>query len=790
MLIYGACLVGMGMVNFVAGQLIRRERYSIGFLLLTLVISAHLVITSFFIRDASFVLLGFDILIIWLISREHVNTRWQVALMVGTAVIGTGMVLLDFYVLPEYRAYSRFGQLLIAAIASISLLYALWRIFHEYRDYPLRSKLITATLFAAVVSIGVNIFIQVQLSSAALTQDIGQDLERLAESEALAVSEFMARQIDVLNSLTLNGTLRATLGASNQLVTLPRQSDDPVAQGEFVNSQWAAATDNDIIVTSRLQNGAANALLQFQEFFGLHRELLVTDLEGNLVAATQRTDVFYFGDEAWWQSSYNEGQGGVFIGDPIVGDNRTVLWVHLAMPVRDPSSGEMLGILHSRYDLEQLLDVLAERGEDRTSGSIDLLVSGRLFDTYDITGIVPSIEFENLVDVLGPTTVSLDEFFITTYEGERSFIAIAGLDTLGHVPAIDALDWGILVHQSENEALLPVLRQTRATILVGFGILAFTTIIAAYVAGLIARPIVRLTETAVQVAGGDLTARAEATTSDEMGVLSASFNTMTQELQRSVQELELRVAERTRALDLSAQVGRKLTTILDTDQLLQALVEELQSAFGYYHVQVYLREGHTNRLMLRGSSGEVGQKLLERGHTLLLGQGIVGQAAARMAALVVPDVSRNSMWFPNELLPSTRAEMAVPITVGEQLMGVIDIQHDLVNGLTNQDVSTVESIAAQVATALQNARSYERARSQAAQEALINEIGQKIQSTTDVDRAMQVAIRELGRALGKVPTRVTLYPRQPEADEADELANDRPVNRAMNGIGSQDGHRS
>ena len=104
--------------------------------------------------------------------------------------------------------------------------------------------------------------------------------------------------------------------------------------------------------------------------------------------------------------------------------------------------------------------------------------------------------------------------------------------------------------------------------------------------------------------------------------------------------------------------------------------------------------------------------------------------------------------------------MAVPITVGEQLLGVLDIQHNVLSGLSERDVSTIETISAQVATALQNARSYERARNQAAQEALINEISQKIQSATDVDVALQIAVRELGRALGKSQTRVTLYPAQ------------------------------
>ena len=428
------------------------------------------------------------------------------------------------------------------------------------------------------------------------------------------------------------------------------------------------------------------------------------------------------------------------------------------VPVRDLQTGELLGLLYSQYDLRELLEVLAERGADQETADLDLMVGNLLFNAPapgDDHGLVEDLEL-GMLDSL----VAADEFTVTDFEGVPSFVAMAPLDTLGHVPTIDRLDWGVLVHQSEAIALQPVVDQTRVTILVGLGILIFTTIIAAYVAGLIAQPIVKLTETAVRVADGDLTARAEASTRDELGVLSTSFNIMTDELERSVQDLEVRVNERTRALELSTQVGRKLTTILDTNELLSTLVEEVQRAFNYYHVQVYLRDRNTNRLNLRGSTGEAGVVLMEQGHTLLVGQGIVGQAAARLTALAVPDVSESTIWFPNELLPDTRSELAVPITVGEQLLGVLDVQQNTVGGLNDEDISTLETISAQVATALQNARSYERARNQASQEILINEISQKIQSATDVDVAMQIAVRELGRALGKAQTRATLYPSQ------------------------------
>lgn len=212
-------------------------------------------------------------------------------------------------------------------------------------------------------------------------------------------------------------------------------------------------------------------------------------------------------------------------------------------------------------------------------------------------------------------------------------------------------------------------------------------------------------------------------------------------------QLEQRVAERTRALETSATVSRQLSTILDQAQLVREVVEQLRVAFAYYHVHVFLWDEANQSLRMVGGTGEAGQAMLVMGHHILPGQGLVGRAFATNSPVVVPDVSRDPGWLPNRLLPSTRAEIAVPINYGDQVLGVLDAQDSQVNGLGPEDSQLLQTIAGQLAVALRNARLVAQIQQEAEQAALINTINRKITQTIDMDGAIQVALAELSRAL-------------------------------------------
>jgi simple sugar transport system substrate-binding protein len=155
------------------------------------------------------------------------------------------------------------------------------------------------------------------------------------------------------------------------------------------------------------------------------------------------------------------------------------------------------------------------------------------------------------------------------------------------------------------------------------------------------RVIVSLTNTTTAIAEGDLSQVAPVESNDEIGTLATSFNTMTNQLRETLAGLEQRIADRTQALETSTEVGRRISTILDQRELVREVVEQVQTAFHYYHAQIYLFDNEKETLTMVGGTGNAGQTMLEQGHFLPKGRGLVGRAADTNLPILVSNVERS-----------------------------------------------------------------------------------------------------------------------------------------------------
>ncbi len=217
-------------------------------------------------------------------------------------------------------------------------------------------------------------------------------------------------------------------------------------------------------------------------------------------------------------------------------------------------------------------------------------------------------------------------------------------------------------------------------------------------------------------------------TNDEIEDLAETFNQMRQELAQAFNTLEQRVSDRTKALTTVSEISTAASTVLDTDKLLQQVVDLAKERFRLYHAHIYLLDDSGHTLVLSSGAGGIGRQMVAEGHLIPLdrAQSLVARAAREKKGVTVNDVTTAPDFLPNPLLPDTHSEMAVPMMVGEQVIGVFDVQSQVVGRFTDADIAVQTTLASQVASAIQNSRSFteiQRSQAQLAEALTISHLG-------------------------------------------------------------------
>ncbi len=287
------------------------------------------------------------------------------------------------------------------------------------------------------------------------------------------------------------------------------------------------------------------------------------------------------------------------------------------------------------------------------------------------------------------------------------------------IPSETSPRWYLANSISNTAVLAPV----NAALAPGLAILAIALLLipslAIFFSQTIANPIILLTTSAEEIAAGNLDVTLDVESEDEIGALAQAFNEMAARLRTLVGSLELQVSQRTHGLELAAEIGSRLTQITDRRELLDTAVNLIGERFHLYYTQIYRVDALGKTLRIQAGTGLVGEELMRRAHYLPVGKGSInGVAAAEQTAVVVEDVRDDLMFRSNELLPYTRSEMVVPLMVGGQLIGTLNMQADQVGILTKSDLITFDVLASQLAIAWQNAELFgEREEAQSSIEA-------------------------------------------------------------------------
>jgi GAF domain-containing protein len=180
-------------------------------------------------------------------------------------------------------------------------------------------------------------------------------------------------------------------------------------------------------------------------------------------------------------------------------------------------------------------------------------------------------------------------------------------------------------------------------------------------------------------------------------------------LERS-HSLEVEVDERTRYIAATADVGRAITGARDLDSLLSQVVNLIVERFKFYHAQVFLIDEHGKQAVLKASTGAAGQELLSRHHQLAVGsQSVIGQVTAHGDSVIAADTDVDAVHRRNELLPHTRSELALSLRAGGRIIGALDIQSVNPDAFDKEDIPVFQTMADQLAVAIENARLFQQA---------------------------------------------------------------------------------
>jgi len=166
------------------------------------------------------------------------------------------------------------------------------------------------------------------------------------------------------------------------------------------------------------------------------------------------------------------------------------------------------------------------------------------------------------------------------------------------------------------------------------------------------------------------------------------------------QQLQASLEHRARQVQISTKVAQEISAAPALDDLFNRVVNLIQERFGYYHVQIYTLE--KDNLVIEAGTGEPGRKMKEAGHKIAWSaeQSLVARAARFGHPVLAPDVTRTTNWLPNPLLPKTKSELAVPIKLVGDVLGVLDVQSDTLGGLSKEDELLLVGLCGQIAVAI------------------------------------------------------------------------------------------
>ncbi len=334
-------------------------------------------------------------------------------------------------------------------------------------------------------------------------------------------------------------------------------------------------------------------------------------------------------------------------------------------------------------------------------------------DQMKLTHTEPSVDQSiNLLPLI-------EKFSVGIFTDEEHILSIKSFDqtsVISNITWLSSLKAALVVEIPEEVAFGELNEIGPYTLALTISLATLLAIAIWAITQRLVNPLRILTETTQQIVLGKWDKRVPISQDNEIGQLSHSFNQMADELGSLYQSLEVQIADRTnslekrnRHLEATAKVAREAAAIRKLDELLTYITHLISDQFGFYHTGIFLIDNSRKYAILQASNSQGGQRMLELGHKLEIGQkGVVGYVAAKGFPRIALDVGSDPFFFDNPDLPNTRSELALPLKIRNLVIGVMDVQSTEPSAFEESDIEILQILADQIALAIDNTRLYEQ----------------------------------------------------------------------------------
>ena len=278
---------------------------------------------------------------------------------------------------------------------------------------------------------------------------------------------------------------------------------------------------------------------------GEYGEIFLTNRYGVMIATTKKLTTLAHAHKYWWVASFYQGKGRVFLDDR--GFDESVRGYVLGIVVPVMMDNQIIGILKCNLNILGALDLLMNALKDPIKGRIKIVRSGGIVvyeqDSEPLSSKIDKKLLEAMTQRSNGSETHKNSGGVDVFSGYAPVVLTQGSDQYGFGGTYESIDhiqgntgecWFVVITRELQEVLEPLNDITKWIIGSGIVCIFLMAVLSHFIGKSISRPIIQIARTAEKISKGDFTVQTEFSSRDEVGILAASIDQMSSDLQASM----------------------------------------------------------------------------------------------------------------------------------------------------------------------------------------------------------------------------------------------------------------